>query len=126
MIPILAPPVTDWWCPNCSFRDQTKVAGPHIRYHICPGLRYLSAPMVQIGTKARVVLREREDYVGVEDVQFDSTGRPVMAIDTIRDDGSNDVAVFAPTAHVTGKALGMSNNVAVGAQIARGTGEALS
>ena len=101
-VPLLAT-VTDWYCPNCGKTDQTRNAGPHIRYHPCPRLRMLSAPMVRAGTSAKVTLREREDYVGNELVQLDpEMGRPVMSITTERADGSSDVVVFAPTATAKG------------------------
>lgn len=89
---------TEWFCPNCGATDTTTEARPHARYHTCPKLRYLSAPMVKKGTRARVYLRERDDYVGDELVQLDpELGRPVMSIVTERDEGQ-DVVVFAPTA----------------------------
>jgi hypothetical protein len=44
--------------------------------------------------------REREDYVGREQVQTDANGRPVMSITTERPDGSNDAVVLAPTVRV--------------------------
>jgi hypothetical protein len=54
--------------------------------------------MLPAGTRAKVELREREDYVGNELVQLDpERQRPVMSIVTTRDNGQ-DVAVFAPTA----------------------------
>ncbi len=97
--------ITDWYCPNCGKTDQTRNTGPHIRYHPCPKLRFLSAPMVPKGTGAKVTLHEREDYVGSERVQVDpELGRPVMSITTTRDDGSNDVVVFAPLATARGAA----------------------
>lgn len=46
-----------------------------------------------------VETREREDYIGKQDVPLDGNGRPVMSVETIRDDGT-DVIVFAPTAHM--------------------------
>jgi predicted RNA-binding Zn-ribbon protein involved in translation (DUF1610 family) len=98
MIPILEPPISRWYCPNCGLRDATREARPHTRFHICPKLRGLTAPMLPEGTAAKVEAREREDYVGQEDVQTDEDGRPVMSIVTTRDDGQ-DVVVFAPTAH---------------------------
>jgi predicted RNA-binding Zn-ribbon protein involved in translation (DUF1610 family) len=90
--------VTDWHCPNCGATDQTREAKPHTRMHICPKLHGLTTPMVQVGVKANVTARLREDYVGTEKVQtapFD--GRPYMSIVTERDDGQ-DAVVFAPTA----------------------------
>lgn len=96
---ILTVPVRHWACPNCSFTDVTHEAQPHTRYHACVGLKGLTAPMIPAGTKVRVSAVEREDYIGTEQVQTDIEGRPVMAVVTEREDGSNDVAVFAPTAN---------------------------
>lgn len=92
---ILEAPIQNWYCPNCGKTDQTKEYRPHTRYHTCPKLRYLSAPMYQEGTKAKVVLNEREDYVGKDVPQVDpERGRPIMNITTTRDDGQ-DAMVFA-------------------------------
>lgn len=100
VIPILQPPVTDWYCPACGATDQTREARTHVRYHTCPKLRFLSTPLYPVGTKAKVELHEREDYVNGEAVQLDpQMGRPVMNITTTRDDGT-DCMVFAPTATV--------------------------
>jgi hypothetical protein len=44
-----------------------------------------------------VVLRDREDYVGKEDVQRDGEGRPVMSAVVTRDDGE-DAVMYAPCA----------------------------
>lgn len=96
---LLDPPVTRWECPNCDLTDTTKVLGPHSRFHACRGLAGLTAPMVPEGTRVKVVAREREDYIGSEDVQYDADGRPIAQVITERPDGSNDVVVFAPTAH---------------------------
>ncbi|MBE0636637.1 hypothetical protein IH601_11630 [Candidatus Bipolaricaulota bacterium] len=86
-----------WYCPNCHKEDVTKEARPHTRMHICPKLRGLTAPMIPAGSRAKVVAHGREDYVGNEIVQKDPQGRPIMSIETVRDDG-NDIRVFAPTA----------------------------
>lgn len=95
---VLLNAVTRWYCPNCKKQDTTTEARPHSRFHVCPKLRGLTAPMVRVGTAAKVVLREREDYVGKEKVQLDpERRRPVMSVVTTRDNGQ-DVAVFAPTA----------------------------
>jgi hypothetical protein len=97
-IPLLTAPERRWYCPNCDLEQVTHEVQPHSRFHNCPGLAGLSAPMVPAGTRAKVEAVEREDYIGGEDVQYDGDGRPVMAVVTTRDDG-NDVAVYAPTAH---------------------------
>jgi hypothetical protein len=52
--------------------------------------------MVPAGTRCKVEVREREDYIGKERVQMHE-GRPVMSVVTTRDNGQ-DTAVFAPTA----------------------------
>ena len=90
-------PITDWRCPACGKTDQTREPRPHSRFHPCPKLHGLSTPMVAGNTRAKVEAREREDYVGNEQVTRDDRGRPVMSIVTTRDNGQ-DVAVFAPTA----------------------------
>lgn len=91
----------EWECPNCGLVDVTEVAQPHTRMHPCAGAGGLTLPMVDRararGARVRAVLRE--DYVGGErGLVFDDDGRPVMAAVTDYADGSNDVAVFAPTA----------------------------
>lgn len=96
-IPLLAPPEHRWECPNCDLTDVTHEAQPHTRFHICPGLRGLNAPMVPAGTRCKVEALEREDYINGDDVQYDGEGRPVMSVQTTRDDGT-DLAVYAPTA----------------------------
>ena len=87
-----------WYCPNCPLEEVTHEARPHTRFHACPGLRGLTAPMLPAGTKAKVEAKEREDYIGTEKVRLDpERGRPVMSVVTTRDDGT-DAIVFAPTA----------------------------
>ena len=62
------------------------------------------APMVLEGDRVRVTAVDREDYVGEDEgrVTTDENGRPVMAVRTDRQDGSNDLAVMAPTATLRG------------------------
>lgn len=90
-----------WECPNCDYTDVTYTAEVHTRFHPCAGLLGLTAPMVPAGTRCKVEAKEREDYVKGEDVTMNAEGRPVMAVETTRDDGK-DVAVFAPCAHAGG------------------------
>lgn len=97
-VPILNAPIINWWCPNCASRSQTQQSAPHVRYHTCPGNRMMSVPMLREGEVAKVTLHDREDYVGDEEVQRDENGRPVMSVTVERADGSNDTAVYAPTA----------------------------
>jgi hypothetical protein len=88
-----------WMCPNCPTVDVTHEAQPHTRFHTCPGLLGLTAPMIESGQRVKVSAVEREDYIGTEQVQTNAAGRPIMSVVTEREDGSNDVTVFAPTAN---------------------------
>ncbi len=100
----LITPVREWYCPACGATDTTREARPHTRYHTCPRTRYLSIALLPKGTKAKVEVREREDYVGDETVQLDpELGRPVMSVVTTRDNGQ-DAMVFAPVATARGGA----------------------
>lgn len=89
-----------WYCPNCRLEDSTTEPRPHSRFHRCPALAMVLAPMLPAGTKAKVVAQERGDYIGDDEghVQLDANGRPIMSVITEREDGT-DVLVFAPTAH---------------------------
>lgn len=99
---LLQPPEQHWECPNCDLKDVTREANPHTRFHSCPGLKGITAPMIPEGVRAIVVANEREDYVGNQDVHYDNEGRPIMSVTTIRDDGQ-DCAVLAPVAGVRGE-----------------------
>ena len=107
MIPLIEPPITDWYCPACGKTERTAaknyVHGERAsRFHTCPKLRFLSAPMLPKETKAKVEVREREDYVNGDLVQLDpERGRPVMSMVTTRDKGT-DTRVYAPTATMSG------------------------
>ena len=56
------------------------------------------------GLARQVEAKVREDYVGTDDVTYDDDGKPIMAVETVRDEG-NDVAVFAPCARAGGKVI---------------------
>jgi len=93
----------DWRCPECGLESQSQeymrpgVGGA--RMHPCPKLRGLNVPMVRKEASARIVLHEREDYVGREAVQLDpERGRPVMSLETQHSDGHTDLIVYAPAA----------------------------
>jgi hypothetical protein len=85
-------------CPNCP--KTLATTNPKQPYHPCRGLRGLLAPFVPAGIRAKVETVERGDWVGRELVQVDGNGRPVMAIQTTRDDGI-DCTVLAPCAFAT-------------------------
>lgn len=95
-------PETRWECPNCILTDVTREARVHSRMHNCAGMKGLSTPMVEAGTRCKVEAHEREDYLGADDgwVRLDGEGRPIMSVTITRDDGE-DCAVYAPTAHTS-------------------------
>jgi hypothetical protein len=90
-----------WVCPNCPATART--VGQPNRFHDCPALGGLTAPLVLEGTDCRVVAVEREDYVGNEDVRLNAHGRPIMSVVTEYGDGRNDLVVYAPTARAAGE-----------------------
>lgn len=96
---ILQAPIHNWYCPNCPATSQTREFRPHSRFHSCPGLKGMTAPMFDELTnpKVKVEAHMREDYIGDDIVQTDEDGRPVMSVVTTREDGT-DTIVFAPTA----------------------------
>lgn len=93
---ILEPPVQRWQCSYCNTRAVTK--GQPNRYHNCPGLKGVMAPMVLEEDRGLVLVRTRvrEDYIGKDTVTMNDDGVPIMAVETLRADGSNDLAVMAP------------------------------
>lgn len=96
---VLNPGPRQWGCSHCPVTAVTPWDTPN-RYHHCSGLAGITAPMILAGSGAVTRAVVREDYVGAEIVQYDDYGRPIGAVVTDRPDGSNDVAVLAPTAAV--------------------------
>jgi hypothetical protein len=94
----------EWECPSCHLNERTRPLPPNAsRFHPCPRLHGLNAPLVRAGMDCKVIATEREDYVGREMVQYaPGDGRPYAAIHTVRADGSNDAAVLAPCAQIRG------------------------
>lgn len=94
--------VQRWECPNCDTQDEHNIKPGQSRMHSCPGLKGLTAPLVPFGTasKCKTEATEREDYVGKDTVTRDADGKPIMNVTVTRDDGSNDVVVFAPCINV--------------------------
>ena len=85
-------------CPNCPAEGISRDPNPaHQVFHQCPGLRGLTAPMVEDGLDCKVEAVKREDYEGTDRAARDGEGNVVMAVRTTRDDGEDRV-VFAPTA----------------------------
>ncbi len=90
---------TDWECPACHHEERTRpMAANEQRWHTCPRLHMLKAPMVRAGTDCKLVAVEREDYLGGEEQRTGDDGKPYSAVLTVRGDGSNDAAVFAGVA----------------------------
>lgn len=94
-------PAKEWECKRCGGMAVTRRSDPHTQFHGCPQLGGFNSPMTLVGSGSRVRLVEREDYIGDEDVQL-ANGRPIMAAVTDHRDGSNDCAVYAPTALLRG------------------------
>lgn len=101
---LLQPPPKQWICPNCLERDTTPWDTIN-RFHKCRALAGITAPMVPAGDRSRVVAVPLEDYEAGQDHQRNGYGRPIAAVRTERPDGSNDVLVLAPTAHMRAEAF---------------------
>ena len=85
---------TNWSCAKCSAWART--VDDKLPHHPCPGRAGLMVPLVREGTKAKLVVNEREDYIKKELVQVDGNGRPVMNVTTETDEGIN-CTVYPPT-----------------------------
>jgi hypothetical protein len=91
--------VQDWYCPNCPVTDRTPALPPgSSRYHPCPGLHGLNAPLIRAEIRCKVEAEVRADYLNGEIQATGDDGRPYMAVRTTRDDG-DDVMVNAGLAH---------------------------
>lgn len=98
-VPLLRVPYEDWYCPNCNAAERTAALPPNAsRFHTCPGLHGLTAPMVRADLFAKVTAEEREDYLNGETQAMGDDGRAYMAIRTTYDD-HDDLAVNAGLAH---------------------------
>lgn len=103
---LVAPLERVFECSSCGKRVKTNDTYVAPRLHPCPALNGLLADLTLCNTrgdldvKVKHVPIAREDYVGDELVRRDDNGRPWMAMDTLRADGSNDRLAFAPTARM--------------------------
>ena len=89
MIPLLET-FQDWTCPNCPAADRTPALPPNAsRFHQCPGLHGLSAPLVRAGTDCKVTAAERQDYLGGDEQATGDDGKPYMSIRLTRPDGED-------------------------------------
>jgi len=90
----------DLHCPNCGLSERVLPLPPgQSKYHNCPRLHMLSAPLVPVAMDAKIVAEEREDYLNGEVQATGDNGRPYMAVRTVRADGSDDLLVNAGWAH---------------------------
>lgn len=93
----------DWECPNsCGVTERTRPLPPNAsRFHTCPALHSLTAPLVRAGTDCKVTAVERGDYLRKEHQRTGDDGRPYMAVETVHADGHNDLAVYAAAAYIS-------------------------
>ena len=111
-VPLLAPQPVEWYCPNCPVTAWQPLPPPgQVKFHTCPGLHMLTAPLILAGTRCEVTAEERADYLGREIQATGDDGKPYMAVRTTRDAG-DDLIVNAGLAR-----SGMS------AAFDRGTGQ---
>lgn len=81
---------TSWCCPNCPAAETTPALPPNAsRYHSCPGLHGLSAPLIRAGTRCKVTAEERQEYLGDDLQAMGDDGKVYMAVRTTRDDGED-------------------------------------
>mgnify|MGYP001164391436 CR=1 FL=1 len=109
MTTLLFSPETRWECPNCTLTAVTYIIAPHAKFHMCRGLGGTWVPMVGAGTKCKVTIHEREDYIKDEVVYMTPDCRPVMKAVVTREDGE-DCAVFAPAARITSETLELARS----------------
>lgn len=100
-VPLLGMQYEDLHCPNCGLAERVAPPlGPtQTRFHNCPQLHDLSAPLVPVDKDCKVEAIEREDYLGDETQATGDNGKPYMSVKTTHADGSNDLAVNAGLAH---------------------------
>lgn len=89
-IPLLLPPWEDWYCPNCGIDERVPRLPPNAaRYHTCPRLHMLTAPLLRGNVYGKVEAEERADYLGREIQETGDDGKPYMAVRTTRDEGDD-------------------------------------
>jgi hypothetical protein len=96
-IQLLGLPYEDLHCPNgCGASERVPpMQANATRFHTCPKLHTLSAPLVRMSADCKVEAVEREDYLGTETQAKGDDGKPYMSIKTTYADGHNDLATNA-------------------------------
>jgi hypothetical protein len=91
----------DWACPACQLTERTRPLPPDAaRFHTCPGLHMLTAPLVRAGTDCTLIAIERQDSLNGEIQATGDDGLPYMAVSTVYADGHNDLLVNAGAARM--------------------------
>ena len=95
--PLLRQPFEEWHCPAGCYAAEVIPALPPgaTRYHACPRLHGLNAPLARVGSDVKVEAVEREDYLNGETQATGDDGRAYMAVVTTHADGHTDLAVNA-------------------------------
>jgi hypothetical protein len=98
---LLRVPFEEWYCPNGCYCTETIPALPPgaTRYHNCPRLHQLSAPLVRVGTDCTVEAVEREDYLNGDQQATGDDGKAYMSVITKYPDGRQDLAANPGLAH---------------------------
>jgi hypothetical protein len=92
---VLLRALVDWHCPNCRIELMAPVPPPgQVKFHVCPSLHGLTAPLIRQGVACKVEAEERQDYLNGEVQAMGDDGKAYMAVRTTRDDGC-DLAVNA-------------------------------
>lgn len=91
----------DLHCPNCGLEERVSppLAMGSSRFHNCPRLHDLSAPLERVDEDFAVRAVEREDYLGEDTQAMGSDGKAYMAVRTDYADGRSGLAVNAGLAH---------------------------
>lgn len=117
----------DWACPECGLAERTPPMPPgQFRYHPCPALHGLNAPLARAGTGCRLIAVERQDYLNGEVQATGDDGRPYMGIETRYADGHTDFQAHAGAAQLAVTAGRPQRHVAgdPGAHVIIGAGHA--
>lgn len=87
---LLRMPFVDWYCPNCYVTERSPGLPANAgRFHVCPRLHMLTAPLLRADVSAKVEAEERADYLAGEVQALGDDGKPYMAVRTTRDNGDD-------------------------------------
>ena len=100
-VPLLGQQYEDLHCPNCGLAERVSppLTASQTRFHNCPRLHDLSAPLVPVTEDCAVKAVEREDYLNGESQAMGDDGKAYMAVRTDYADGREGRAVNAGLAH---------------------------